>query len=87
MTTAETPQPRVGVWLGQFEGVRAVFWRSSEKDYSPHIFTPRKPEDLGEVRGLVSQLHSEATADAETAQTEAQRNEIYRDLRKISIQN
>lgn len=88
MTKAESPQPRVvvGVWIEQFEGVRSVYWRSSEKEYSPSVFTPRKPEDLREVQGLVRQLHSEANAGSETAQTEAQRSEIYKDLSRIAVQ-
>lgn len=86
MTTAERPRPRVGVWIAQFDGVRSVFWRSSEKVYSPDVFTPRKPEDLMEVQSLVRQLHSEVSAGSETSQTEAQRNDIYRDLRKIATQ-
>lgn len=86
MAGTERPQPKVGVWVGQFKGVRSIFWRSSDKDYSPRIFTPRKPEDLSEVQSLVRQLDSDATAGFETAQTEAQRDEIYKNLRKIASQ-
>lgn len=71
-------ETRIGVWVED-----GKVYRREEKQHSPQVYIPLKPDLLEQVMDKVTILHNGASMDAWTATVEASQDKTLEELKDL----